>query len=849
MNQTNINTMAKTETIAGVVPVPRGPYDSGNTYYKYNLTQLYGSTYMSKIDDNTTAPATMDAEGNITLNENWEVWADASGIPALQKEIKKRYKTIGFAGSVDDTIMPASTTGEGNSGNVYFSTNLKCFCLKKGESYFTRWDNSSLWNDKADTDSPVAYSDCYYINEGKQYVFDGTVLKIVGGREINSLADLFYKNGRVHQVNGEIASAEAGFYITPFIPVTAGDTITVAGYSGGKQYQSYSLCCLYDKDKKFIESKGNENESGGQSNVTFVVPENAAYMVCGSRDGYLTYIDAKVIAKILSEIVTSDGVLNTIYANSDKIFFHERYLNGGLALNTTPNKASAIDIDLTNANSYVEIKYADLAKGIDSNNIQFLYKEGGYNANYYLDGQFWLRVNSVNPDDYVKWNLPGGADKAKLNVVKILHKGGNILELFFNGKSCGEKQVKYPAIFNRIGGANVPSEKHIAYIKYFDGNNEEYYGITKLYFSAIDKENLKIIPYNELEEQVVKNSEFITRLEGFVFDEYFGRLNADDAYNSRIEIAPQVTLSDVGDSVEVYCRFYSDERITYKNATFLVNRPPNNIATFGYYSENSIGLRLEDLTWNFITITEIPREWHAIKLEKSITGYKLYIDGIEKGEFPTTSPFPIDLIGAINPDVATAEYAQKYDIKWIKINTQSAGEINIKNIVNYDKAYNITPVKTTPENSNATANPICLVTYSKENNFFKVYMRDEQKYDTYYMICVQLASSLGTPAHEIYYQHLWEINNYSKKCTFAGGKMYEGEQLISAGESEFVWKEANKIDFTGGVHGDERIDVEDDTFVKFYIDGVMLSEADLLESFELRPCNCFHYIQRSSMHL
>lgn len=110
--------MAKTETIAGVVPVPRGPYDSGNTYYKYNLTQLYGSTYMSKIDDNTTAPATMDAEGNITVNENWEVWVDASGIPALQKEIEKclfelnvsmLYPTEGIDGTNRYTLELART--------------------------------------------------------------------------------------------------------------------------------------------------------------------------------------------------------------------------------------------------------------------------------------------------------------------------------------------------------------------------------------------------------------------------------------------------------------------------------------------------------------------------------------------------------------------------------------------------------------------------------------------------------------------------------------------------------------------------------------------------------------------
>lgn len=113
MNQININTMAKTETIAGVVPVPRGPYDSGNTYYKYNLTQLYGSTYMSKIDNNTTAPATMDAEGNITVNENWEVWVDASGVPALRKEIKNMFYRFFDYLLAEENLLDVSKIVEG----------------------------------------------------------------------------------------------------------------------------------------------------------------------------------------------------------------------------------------------------------------------------------------------------------------------------------------------------------------------------------------------------------------------------------------------------------------------------------------------------------------------------------------------------------------------------------------------------------------------------------------------------------------------------------------------------------------------------------------------------------------
>lgn len=51
--------MANVTKLIGRVPVPRGEYQAGSTYYKYNLVQYDGSTYMSLTDGNTTAPATV----------------------------------------------------------------------------------------------------------------------------------------------------------------------------------------------------------------------------------------------------------------------------------------------------------------------------------------------------------------------------------------------------------------------------------------------------------------------------------------------------------------------------------------------------------------------------------------------------------------------------------------------------------------------------------------------------------------------------------------------------------------------------------------------------------------------
>lgn len=70
-----------------------------------------------------------------------------------------------------------------------------------------------------------------------------------------------------------------------------------------------------------------------------------------------------------------------------------------------------------------------------------------------------------------------------------------------------------------------------------------------------------------------------------------------------------------------------------------------------------------------------------------------------------------------------------------------------------------------------------------------------------------------------------------------------GLSAIVPGESECVYKTEGKVDFTGGVHGDEKL-IE----VIFFIDGVRLNIADLSENFFLKPCDEFSYVQKTTMH-
>lgn len=67
------------------------------------------------------------------------------------------------------------------------------------------------------------------------------------------------------------------------------------------------------------------------------------------------------------------------------------------------------------------------------------------------------------------------------------------------------------------------------------------------------------------------------------------------------------------------------------------------------------------------------------------------------------------------------------------------------------------------------------------------------------------------------------------------------EKTIEVGESECVYRHiAGKVDFTGGVHGDETFDS-----FKLYVDGI---DKTLSEKFDLLPCSVAWYEQESKMH-
>ena len=69
--------MATTKKIIGKVPVYRGDFVLGKTYYKHNIVTYLGSSFISLVDENVSVPCSV-VNNSFVLNEGWGFLADAS---------------------------------------------------------------------------------------------------------------------------------------------------------------------------------------------------------------------------------------------------------------------------------------------------------------------------------------------------------------------------------------------------------------------------------------------------------------------------------------------------------------------------------------------------------------------------------------------------------------------------------------------------------------------------------------------------------------------------------------------------------------------------------------------------
>lgn len=97
--------MGTTKLNIGKIPISKGEYQEGTAYQRLNQVTMLGSTYQSKIDDNTSAPAHMGADGAVE-NINTDKWlCIAVGNVSAAKKVVYNNETSGLeAGNVQEAI-------------------------------------------------------------------------------------------------------------------------------------------------------------------------------------------------------------------------------------------------------------------------------------------------------------------------------------------------------------------------------------------------------------------------------------------------------------------------------------------------------------------------------------------------------------------------------------------------------------------------------------------------------------------------------------------------------------------------------------------------------------------------
>ena len=80
--------MTVTKKLIGRLPILLGEYDSTKVYSKKQRVTLYGSEFESIIDNNTTAPATLN-NGNLIINtDSWRIVSNGTEAFLAGEKIK-----------------------------------------------------------------------------------------------------------------------------------------------------------------------------------------------------------------------------------------------------------------------------------------------------------------------------------------------------------------------------------------------------------------------------------------------------------------------------------------------------------------------------------------------------------------------------------------------------------------------------------------------------------------------------------------------------------------------------------------------------------------------------------------
>lgn len=481
---------------------------------------------------------------------------------------------------------------------------------------------------------------------------------------------------------------------------------------------------------------------------------------------------------------------------------------------------------------------------------------GGYNV-----GGFYFRSNSNSESDYRVWDLPAGFDQKQYHLIRLAHAADG-WELFVDGVSMGVKPISTNANIQWIGKVDVattPQYNIGSVTVHSNAVGDITVGAYSLFenstgsptFLQIPDETMNILmKLTTVENQTAVNTQTISTIVSAFSNGYYSSYNSTDALSKTTLITP-VQIKDVGDYVEIYAR-YTGSIAGYADKINLMGGVYN--VRFGWYSDTQFWIRksMTYVKWNNLTANIA--EWNKIRLSVVAGGWELFINDVSQGVRAMA-----ETGGMTFNKVATSdESPQKYDVQYLSFHNAS-GDIRIAPLAMYPGSQNVLLV-TQEENDTSVVNPVCMVKFVKytggtgsaQRDYFDIAMRDKQNQNIYYVMRVVNVNFVGMVSDPIVYSNQWRIiRGYLARYNPTNGAMTTlYNAIITNGENECVWQDTSGgiVDFTGGAHGDERLDVDPNSFVTFFIDGVALPDAFRDATSDWIRCNEFSYLQRSTMH-
>lgn len=480
---------------------------------------------------------------------------------------------------------------------------------------------------------------------------------------------------------------------------------------------------------------------------------------------------------------------------------------------------------------------------------------GGYNV-----GKFYFRSNSSS-GDYRVWDLPAGFDQKQYHLIRLAHAADG-WELFVDGVSMGVKPISTNANIQWIGKVSVattPQYNIGSVTVHSNAVGDITVGAYSLSenstgsptFLQIPDETMNILmKLTTVENQTAVNTQTISTIVSTFSNGYYSSYNSTDALSKTMLITP-VQIKDVGDYVEIYAR-YTGSEAGYADKLNLMGGADN--FRFGWYSDTQFWIRKRTTYVKWNNLTANIAEWNKIRLSVVAGGWELFINDVSQGvrAMAETDGMTFKMVATSNGS------PQKYDVQYLSFHNAS-GDIRIAPLAMYPGSQNVLLVPQ-EENDTSVVNPVCMVkfvkytggTNSSQRDYFDIAMRDKQNQNIYYVMRVANSNSVGMASDPIFYSNQWRIiQGYLARYNPKNGAMTTlYNAIITGGESECVWQDRSGdiVDYTGGIHGDERLDVDPNSFVTFFIDGVALTDAFRDATSDWIRCNEFSYLQRSTMH-